>query len=157
MRQNRRDLSQAAAARAFALRAVARRECSARELQRKLMDGGAPAAVAAAVVEDFTARGWQDDRRYAESLVRTRSARGYGPLRVRRDLEAAGVAAELIDAVLAVAPCQGSWRDLARHSCERHFRTPAATPAERQKRWQFLARRGYGSDDIRAVLGEQDP
>lgn len=142
--------------RARALRALARREQGARELERKLVAGGAPAALAEAVVNEFAERGWQSDQRYAESVARTRLAQGYGPLRLRAELTASGIDAKLVDAV-SVEPEDGGWLAVARRAHARRFDALPASPAEWQKRWQFLARRGFTADHIRAVLGDREP
>lgn len=141
--------------RARALRAVARREHGARELQCKLVAGGAPTALAEAVVSEFAERGWQSDQRYAEGVARTRLAQGYGPLRLRAELAAGGIDAQLVDAV-SEAPEEGGWLAVARRAYARRFDTLPANAVEWQKRWHFLARRGFTTDQIRAVLGDRE-
>lgn len=150
-RSSKSDPTDPETVRARALRALARREHGARELQRKLVQGGAPEALAAEVVQNFIERGWQSDQRYAESLARTRIAQAYGPLRLRAELEAAGIAQSVVDAVV-VEPDESGWAALARQAYQRRFAAPPATPDEWQKGWRFLAQRGFASDDIRAVL-----
>jgi len=53
------------------------------------------------VVADLTARGYLDDAAFAHHWAAARSARGYGPARLRAELRARGVGTPLIDAALA--------------------------------------------------------
>src|SRR5688572_6298245 len=94
-----------------ALKLLARREHSARELKRKLTARGIAPDEAAAAVEHAATEGWQSDGRYAGMLVRTRVANGYGPVRIEAELEVAGVPAEQIRAALDDAAVD--WRELA--------------------------------------------
>jgi SOS response regulatory protein OraA/RecX len=74
-----------------ALRLLSRREHAAAELKYKLVRRGHDEATAADIVGQLAGAGWQSDTRYAEMLVRNRIEQGYGPLRIRAELEAAGV------------------------------------------------------------------
>src|SRR6185295_823724 len=71
---------------AQALKLLARREHSARELKRKLTARGIGEVDAAAAVADAAADGWQSDTRYAEMLVRSRISQGFGPMRIEAEL-----------------------------------------------------------------------
>jgi regulatory protein len=139
-----------AQARETALRILGRREHSAEQLRRKLALRGHGEARADAVVDQLAAAGWQSDDRYAESLARSRAGQGYGPLRIRAELHAAGVGEEQIDTVIEALDVD--FVDLARRTHARHFRGPAEGPAEHQKQYRYLAGRGFESEQIRAVL-----
>jgi len=139
------------AIRVRALRALTRREHGARELSNKLVRGGAPAEVARQIVEEFARRGWQSDARYAQSVARTRIGQGYGPLRIRAELQAAGIA-DTLAAQVTQEPEDGGWLERARISFARRFATPPANAAQWQKAWRFLAQRGFAPEHIRGVL-----
>lgn len=138
-------------ARARALRALSRREHSRRELERKLTASGHDPDQASAVVETLAERGWQSDARYAESLLRRRLAQGYGPLRIRGELLAAGVdraaAQALIDAHSEAA------LEALRRLVARRYPQPAADAAERQRRYRSLLQRGFPAGLVAAALG----
>jgi len=92
-----------------------------------------------------------DEARFAHQYVSYHAARGQGPVRIRVALEALEVAAELIDAALAV---EQDWLALAREQRRRRFGPEA--PASRQEQLRqarFLQSRGFSSDHIRAALG----
>ena len=74
-----------------AIALLSRREHSGKELQRKLQARGVPAADAHQAVLRVNAAGWQNETRFAESLVRSRIAGGYGPLHIRAELATHGL------------------------------------------------------------------
>lgn len=84
-----------------ALRALERRPFARRDLQRRLVLKGHLPDLAEAAVERAEAAGFLDDAKYAQQYVASRSARGRGPARLRRELAQVGVARELIEAALA--------------------------------------------------------
>lgn len=136
--------------RAQALKLLARREHSARELKRKLTARGISADDADAAVANATAEGWQADSRYAEMLVRSRVAGGYGPVRIEAELEVAGVPADEIRAALDAAGVD--WRELACAVHAKKFGTPPTTSAERAKQYRYLQGRGFDGGQIGAAL-----
>ncbi len=137
-----------------ALKLLARREHSARELKRKLAARGITDDEAAAAVEHAIAENWQSDSRYAEMLVRTRIAGGYGPVRIEAELDVAGVPADQIRAALSEAAVD--WRALAGEVHAKKFGRPPKTSAERAKQYRYLQGRGFDSSQISAALKGED-
>lgn len=132
---------------AAALNLLARREHSALELQHKLAQRGGAAATIAQVVQTLQAEGWQDDARFAEVYASSRFDKGYGPLRLRRDLQQCGVADIVVTAVLADFADQWSAR-LQRLRRRRFGESLPTTPAEQARQIRFLRQRGYTMDQI---------
>ena len=83
-----------------ALRHLARREYTRQELARVLALHAENEAEVETVLDEFSQRGWLSETRAAEQLVHARRGR-YGPVRIRRDLEAKGVSAEVIGNTVA--------------------------------------------------------
>lgn len=136
-----------------AVRLLAQREHSLRELREKLARKGADEAIAARVVEDLRERGLQSDERFAESFVHSRLNRGHGPIRIRQELSQRGIPDELADALLTRS--RECWLALAAEARGRKFGGEA--PVERNawnRQARFLARRGFPSDLIYRVLGD---
>lgn len=133
-----------------ALKLLARREHSARELKRKLAARGITDDAAAAAVEHAIAENWQSDARYAGMLVRTRVAGGYGPVRIEAELEVAGVPGDQIRAALDAA--EADWRALAVEVHAKKFGRPPKSSAERAKQYRYLQGRGFDSSQISAAL-----
>ncbi len=137
-----------------ALKLLARREHSARELTRKLKARGIGEDEAEAAVEHATGEGWQSDGRYAEMLVRTRLAAGYGPVRIAAELHVSGVPAEQARAALEHA--EVDWHALAVEVHAKKFGAPPKSSAERAKQYRYLQGRGFDSSQISAVLKGED-
>jgi regulatory protein len=101
------------------------------------------------ILDDFSQRGWLSETRAAEQMVHARRGR-YGPMRIRRDLEAKGVPAELVSSTLATLK-EGELEN-ARAVWSRKFREPASNAAERAKQARFLMGRGFSSEVITKLL-----
>ncbi len=140
-----------------ALALLVRREHSRKELARKLADRGIEREAASAAIERLTGDGWQSDARFAEMLVRTRVAHGQGPIRIRAELGTHGLDGDTID--VAMGAFDGDWREVARNLAHRRF-GPELTSADmlrQRKMADFLYRRGFDGDTVRAALrGDPD-
>jgi regulatory protein len=141
--------------RAQALRLLARREHSARELAAKLAARGHPEPGIASVLADLAREGLQSDARFAEGYVFYRAGRGYGPLRIREELRQRGIAGDLIDTCLKEA--ETDWT--ARLAEVRRKRFGPRIPAdlrEQSRQARFLQARGFAIGDIRRLLRQGD-
>lgn len=138
------------AAKPQAIKLLARREHSARELKRKLTARGIDEGQADDAIEDLARTGFQSNERYAEQLTRTRIAHGYGPVRIRAELGMSGLSRDQIDAALEASGCD--WQQLAVAAHARKFGHAPRNGVERMKQNRFLYSRGFDSDLIRAVL-----
>ena len=139
-----------------ALALLVRREHSRKELARKLADRGIEREAASAAIERLTGDGWQSDARFAEMLVRTRAAHGQGPVRIRAELGMHGLDSDTIEA--AMSGFDGDWRQAAGDLARRRFGLDLAGAdiAQRRKAADFLYRRGFDGDAVRAAL-QGDP
>lgn len=134
-----------------ALALLVRREHSGKELARKLVARGIEASDAEAAVQRLSGDGWQSDVRFAEMLVRTRVAQGYGPQRIRAELGVNGIGRE--GAQAAIESFEGDWGQVALDILARRFggRLAGDKKVER-KAAEFLYRRGFDSDLVRSAL-----
>lgn len=133
-----------------ALRLLAIREHSRRELARKLGARGYAEPAIAAALDRLTANGALDERRLAERYVAERADKGFGPLRILAELREKGVPEALIRERLA------DWNDrwpecLARLRDRRYGLAPPADRAELARRQRFLQQRGFPADLIRRL------
>jgi regulatory protein len=78
-------------ARERALRLLGYRERSATELAGRLNDEGFPGSVVSPLIESLQRTGLLDDARFAEHLIHTRTAAGYGRRRILRELVQSGI------------------------------------------------------------------
>ena len=140
-----------------ALGLLVRREHSRKELARKLTARGVEADAAQAAVDRMTAEGWQDDDRFAEQLIRSRAANGYGPLHIRAELGTHGIDRERAqEAMEAFEADEGDWMTLATDLVRRRFGARLEDPAVQRKAAELLARRGITSDQVRRA-SKYDP
>ncbi len=130
---------------------LTRREHGRRELADKLVRKGCAAALAAEVVETLERERLLSEERFADALVRVRQERGYGPLRIRRELEQKGIEPVLIERALDTA--ERDWRELLRRERRKKFgaRLPKSL-RERARQARFLQHRGFTFDQIRSEL-----
>lgn len=133
-----------------ALGLLVRREHSRKELSRKLTARGVDAVEVEAAVERLAGEGWQDDTRFAESLVRNRAASGYGPRHIRAELGTHGLDRDALAA--AMETFEGDWSEVARDLVRRRFGDAGpGDVAQRRKAAELLMRRGFDGDTIRAA------
>ncbi len=139
-------------ARAQALKLLARREHSRLELEHKMARRRFGREVVKAVLDDCEQRGWLDDDRFADVYGRGRIDAGYGPLRIRMELEQRGVHRE--PECLKQAS-EEQWRKRCRDLRRRRFGTAAVKDWDEQVRqMRFLQRRGFAHAHIDFAMGD---
>ena len=146
--QRRKGRELSATQRALGL--LTRREHSRKELTRKLTSRGMDAAEVETAVANLARDGWQNDTRFAESMVRARASGGYGPLRIRAELTTHGLDREAIAAALDTF--HGDWAEIASDLVRRRY-GPVATLDlnQRRKATDFLIRRGFDAATVRVA------
>ena len=133
---------------------LVRREHSRKELARKLEARGVDGDEAEATVARMAEAGWQDDARFAAGLARSRALAGYGPLRIRAELGTHGLGEDQVRAAFEALAESGDddWRAMARGLVQRrHGVGVADDPVLRRKAAEFLFRRGFDGDTVRAA------
>ena len=131
-----------------ALGLLTRREHSRKELARKLTCRGVETADAQDAIDKLTAAGWQDDTRFAQSLVRSRAAAGYGPGWIRAELGTHGLGAEAVS--VALATFQDDWVEIARDLVRRRLGDAGPLDTtQRRKAADLLLRRGFTMEHVR--------
>ncbi|HEY8518684.1 MAG TPA: regulatory protein RecX [Gammaproteobacteria bacterium] len=151
MPSSRPEARDEAACRKVALDLLARREHSRLELERKLAARDYPPDVTAAVLDRLEASGALAADRFAETFIRSRAARGQGPVRIRAELEQRGIDGGRAGELLREAGVD--WYESARRVRAKRF--GAALPrdaAGRARQARFLAQRGFAPEQIRAAL-----
>jgi regulatory protein len=132
-----------------ALRALAAREHSRAELERKLASFEAQPGELAGILDELAAKGFINEQRVADSLAYRRGAK-LGTARVVQELKAKGVEAGAI--LEASAALKATELARAREVWRKKFGATAAG-ADRMKQMRFLASRGFAPDVIRRVVG----
>jgi regulatory protein len=136
-----------------ALKLLAAREHSRRELERKLAPHEAEPGQLKTALDELQARGFIDEQRVVDSLVHRRAGR-LGAGRIRQELQAKGLDAERV--ALAVASLKASEVERAREVWRKKFGVLPGDAAQRAKQARFLMARGFGGEVVRRVLGGAD-
>lgn len=135
-----------------ALALLARREHSALELKRKLLQRGYPPDQIDGTLRALADEGLLSEKRYASEWVRSRAGRGQGPVKIRAELRQRGLGEEQVQQALAATDT--NWARLAGEVRRKRF-GPAlpASMTERARQTRFLESRGFTAEHIRAALG----
>jgi regulatory protein len=107
-----------------------------------------------AVLDDFEARGWLSDERFAEALVRRRSER-YGMRKIQGELERAGVDSK--QSAKLLAGLKETEYQRAYELWTRKYGVAAPDQKERARQYRFLASKGFSSEVVTKVIGGQNP
>jgi regulatory protein len=107
-----------------------------------------------AVLDDFEARGWLSDERFAEALVRRRSER-YGVRKIQGELERAGVDSK--ESAKLLAGLKETEYQRAYELWTRKYGVAAPDQKERARQYRFLASKGFSSEVVSKVIGGQQP
>jgi regulatory protein len=102
-----------------------------------------------AILDDFEARGWLSDQRFAEALVRRRSER-FGTRKIQDELLQAGVDSTKTADLLKNLKDTEFQR--AYELWERKFGVLATEQKERARQYRFLASKGFSSDVVSKVV-----
>ncbi|CAM3396003.1 Regulatory protein RecX [Klebsiella spallanzanii] len=143
-----------------AIRILAMRDHSEQELRRKLaapvMSKNGPETLDVTpeevdkVVEWCIDNRYLDDARFVSQFIASRSRKGYGPARVRQELNQKGISRETIES--SMRECEIDWALLAKEQAQRKYGEPLPTAfAEKVKIQRFLLYRGYLMEDIQEI------
>lgn len=134
-----------------ALNLLARREHSAYELRLKLWRREFDDALIEAAIKALLDDNRLSDARFAETYAEARARRGFGPVRIRGELQQRGVADSLAED--ALDRVDADWEASAAEQRVRRFGgAPPETERERQRQYRYLTQRGFTSDQARAAL-----
>jgi regulatory protein len=134
-----------------AVRLLARREHAQSELHKKLCERGYHEEVIFQVLEEFVNRGILSDERFTEVYVRSRFARGYGPLRIKNELKERSIATDLIQRYTSFSKdhCMNHMNAVRK----KRFGLPIPEAIEeRARQARFLQYRGFDLADIQHIL-----
>lgn len=150
------ELDTPAAVRRAAMDLLARREHGRAELGRKLLRRGAQSDCIESALDLLEQQGLLSEDRYLSSYIASGAAKGWGPLRIRDELQQRGVKTEAI--ALALENSEIDWDRCLRETWQRKFGCLPADARERARQGRFLAYRGFAVGAISRLLqGRMDP
>lgn len=143
-----------------AVRILAMRDHSELELRRKLAapvvskKGVEPSEATPEDVDRVVAwcceNHYLDDGRFVQQFIASRSRKGYGPARIRQELNQKGIPREMGER--AMRECEIDWASLAKDQAIRKYGEPLPTEfAQKVKIQRFLLYRGYLMEDIQDI------
>ncbi|MGS3450710.1 recombination regulator RecX [Klebsiella electrica] len=143
-----------------AIRILAMRDHSEQELRRKLaapvLGKNGPETLDVTPEEVDTVVAWcienryLDDGRFVRQFIASRSRKGYGPARIRQELNQKGIHRDVSES--AMRECDIDWATLAKEQAQRKYGEPLPTVfADKVKIQRFLLYRGYLMEDIQEI------
>jgi len=134
---------------------LGRREHSEAELRGKLSRKfrGLSTEALTEITSSLKRDGYLSDLRFAENLVRSRVAKGYGPYHIRRELAAKGIGQPLIVRFLDEADFD--WREVAIRLVERRHAGATSDRDAWMRAVRFLQRRGFSDELVLQAVGER--
>jgi regulatory protein len=142
------------------LQLLARRELSEAQLRQRLTRRGYEAEEIDAAIGRLLDERALDDRRVADAIAHTETrVRRRGRLRVKRQIEAAGISAALAQDAVDRAFAEIDADVLLTTTLERRLRgrTTIADDREFQRLYRYLLAQGFDSDRIIAALRARQP
>lgn len=144
--------NEAALAREKALSLLARREHSVLELQRKL-EQKFPTDLVRDLTESLVRENLLSDQRYAETYVRSRVIRGFGPIRIAMELNERGVSREISQQALDFE--DDFWvENLGKLHQKKYSGAQPDDLKSRQKQVSFFSYRGFTHEQIKRVISQ---
>jgi len=140
-------------AKSIAVKLLARREHSVKEIRQKLAQREFDDSEIEQAIAELKQGGWISDERFTEAYIRMRQARGFGPVRIAIELRERGVDDALVDQYLD--PGAPAWLESLREQYDKKYAAkPIADYNDKAKRIRFLQYRGFTLDAIHDVLDE---
>jgi regulatory protein len=144
-------------ARAVALRYLGYAARSRAEMERRLERDGFSEAIIAQALEEIEARGWVDDRAYADAWIADRADRkSSGKRLLAQELQRKGIEKQTLQEALSqIAPEDEKERALtAALKKWQPSGDPALLAKEKRRLSDYLMRRGFSWDTIKQVFAE---
>lgn len=139
----------------YALRRLGRRECSAQDLRRKIIEKGVSAQTADLIIEELIRKSLVSDERFARILIRGQAIRSKGIRFIRQKLKEQGIS--LSNELISEISCEAtacSEVETARIFVERKYPTFNQDKKTAARATQALLRRGFSYDVISAALSK---
>lgn len=138
-----------------AIRLQARREHAMAELRTKLTARDFISDEVTNALERLRDEGYQSDQRYAETYIRVRVAKGYGPNYIRQALQQQEIDKDVIHYCLYEQVNADFWADSLCKIWQKHFKAKAPEGrTEWIKQFNYFVKRGFEVDQIKCFLNQ---
>jgi regulatory protein len=137
-----------------AMNFLARREHSLHELKQKLKKRFNDHGLIHTELQRLVEENLQSDDRYADSYLRSRSGRGFGPVRIRQEMRERGL--DDIAVGQAMSRADIDWFEVAQEAYRKKFGVSRAEELkEKARRIRFMEYRGFTSEHFQHFLEEK--
>ena len=134
-------------ARNKAIQYLSMREHSYLELSRKLQQKGYESSEIDRALAKLIDDNLQSDARFGEAFVRSRVAKGLGPVRIRMELREKGLSDYQIEQSFELNS-EIDWDELIEITWNKKYAVPAEDATQKAKQWRFLQYRGFTQSQI---------
>lgn len=142
--------------REYAVKLLAAKDRTEKELRSRLAEKGYPEEEADAAVAAMTEYGYINDRAYAEKYLRDgMNLKGLGERRLKTELLRRGVDKDTVEEALASLSAASGAERMAEVFDRRFSGADLANPKERRRIFAYFARRGFDARDIRGLINEK--
>jgi regulatory protein len=150
---NKEEAKERASLSLSAMNMLAMREHSRFELEQKLSKKTENSELILAVLNKLQTDNLLCDQRFALMFIRSKANSGFGPYKIKQELQAKGVAKVLIADTLA--ELEINWFEKASELyLKRIARVTDIDMKEKHKQTRYLQNRGFSGEIARAVVGE---
>ena len=137
------------------MRLLVYREHSRAELRRKLQTRFPDSPEIERVLDGLEQCNYLSDERFVEEYLKSRVRKGYGPLRIKAELQERGIAKDMIGRYLSGYDDQ--WYQLMQSAASGKLSsTSGCEQKNQQKMARFLEYRGFPASMIRRYLWDDD-
>lgn len=129
---------------AYLLNLLARRDYSAEEIRQKMNAKAFNSDEIEQTLLLCQQKGWQSDQRFCENYLLMRSRKGYGPVKIKQELQQKGIENSLINEQLQQSEID--WFTLAESVFTKkyhHISPNEWTLTLKQKAWRFMLSHGF--------------
>ena len=138
-----------------AIRYLSYREYAIEELRTKLLKKFDSELEVAQVLEQLLSDDLLSEQRFAESYIRARVNKGYGPEHIRSELMQKGLAKWAIDQ--ALKDSEFVWSEEVYKVWVKKFnQAPNDNMQDRVRQWRFLQYRGFSNEHIKMLFSRFD-
>lgn len=139
---------------AYAIRLLARRDYSEKELRQRMQHKQFEQTEIDQVLAQLQQANYQSDIRFCEMLIRSRVNKGYGWLYIQQELQYKGIAEQIITEVNQ--ELETDWYQQAYNTYQRRYADkPIADQKDKAKRMRFMQSRGFNFDQIMPLFSDE--
>jgi regulatory protein len=129
---------------------LSKRDYSQFSLHKKLTEKGFSTPIIAFVLQQLLGENLLNDERYCETLINRRMQQGYGPIKIRAELQQQGINKETI--VNQLQHYETTWLENIKKIQQKKFASITNTKQKTAQQIRYLQRRGFSLSQIKQSI-----